>query len=487
MIRKVILPVILLLGSILSIVSAQSDQPLLVISRGDLYTWAGVADSEPEPYTACQPPDERIVYSPQVGPDSMLILQTWPRIVIEVLEREGGIGGGPLPNNIWLCNGNELTLIAQQPENASFFQPNVPDNVLVRSRVTWSPDGTKIAWTEGDISSEDYTLNIYTLDTGEVSQVAIDMPQQYGIPQPPLLSWTEAGLAGPSTRFVPNSPEFSVFEVIIFAETGETLGTFPVTSTRNPEAFTRDQFPIVDQGRSYWGLRYDDGSFGLLDLQTGELSYLSEDAAPALYSPADPDGTALVQTLNADGRLVWTLAYGDELFTRPDGRTEVFPDTVSSYIEPGPSGRVAYIQDFTSIWVWNNPTEALQMPTIEANPEAQIFGIDGISWLSTEWRIIRELELDNPFTIFTCPGFVQSQLQEGVTAINTDSVPNNLRAEPNLNAERIGEIPPGATVQVVAGPVCDQGYAWWQVEYNGQFGWTVEGEGSEYWIEPVRQ
>ena len=88
MIRKVILPLLLLLGSIVSTVGAQSDPPLLIVSRGELYTWAGTADTQPELYTACQPPEERIIYSPQIGPDGMIVLQTWPQLVIEVLERE---------------------------------------------------------------------------------------------------------------------------------------------------------------------------------------------------------------------------------------------------------------------------------------------------------------------------------------------------------------------------------------------------------------
>jgi hypothetical protein len=49
----------------------------------------------------------------------------------------------------------------------------------------------------------------------------------------------------------------------------------------------------------------------------------------------------------------------------------------------------------------------------------------------------------------------------------------------------IGQIPGGTVFVVVSGPQCVSGYAWWQVNYNGVTGWTAEGQGNDYWLEPV--
>jgi hypothetical protein len=50
----------------------------------------------------------------------------------------------------------------------------------------------------------------------------------------------------------------------------------------------------------------------------------------------------------------------------------------------------------------------------------------------------------------------------------------------------IGQIPSGGVFSVLEGPICDaNGRAWWRVDYNGLLGWTVEGQGSEYYVEPI--
>ena len=61
---------------------------------------------------------------------------------------------------------------------------------------------------------------------------------------------------------------------------------------------------------------------------------------------------------------------------------------------------------------------------------------------------------------------------------------NRLREEPSTDAETLGFIPGEASFYVYAGPVCADDFVWWQVGYDGQIGWTVEGS-DEYWIEPL--
>lgn len=62
--------------------------------------------------------------------------------------------------------------------------------------------------------------------------------------------------------------------------------------------------------------------------------------------------------------------------------------------------------------------------------------------------------------------------------------PNNLRSQADANSALLTTIPEGAIFTIQFGPSCIDGINWWLVTYNGVAGWTAEGEGSTYWLEP---
>jgi hypothetical protein len=89
-------------------------------------------------------------------------------------------------------------------------------------------------------------------------------------------------------------------------------------------------------------------------------------------------------------------------------------------------------------------------------------------------------------SVITCPGFMPSRLRPGGRGRITPGLANRLRSDPSTSAAQIGTIPGGAAFDVLSGPVCDPaGRAWWQVAYGGLIGWTAEGQGSEYFTEPI--
>jgi hypothetical protein len=63
--------------------------------------------------------------------------------------------------------------------------------------------------------------------------------------------------------------------------------------------------------------------------------------------------------------------------------------------------------------------------------------------------------------------------------------PNNVRIQPSRASEVLDRVSAGNTFWVMAGPVCADGYVWWQVEYSGIIGWTAEGDATDYWLAPV--
>ncbi len=89
-----------------------------------------------------------------------------------------------------------------------------------------------------------------------------------------------------------------------------------------------------------------------------------------------------------------------------------------------------------------------------------------------------------------CP--LPSRLTVGQPAKVSDQndIPNRMRASAGVNGAYLSDIPAGGQFTVIGGPVCADKYVWWQVNYNGTVGWTVEGEvesnGSpDYWLEPI--
>ncbi|MBE2182280.1 MAG: SH3 domain-containing protein [Anaerolineae bacterium] len=62
---------------------------------------------------------------------------------------------------------------------------------------------------------------------------------------------------------------------------------------------------------------------------------------------------------------------------------------------------------------------------------------------------------------------------------------NNVRDIPSRSGTQVGAIPAGEMFAVLDGPVCADGFAWWQVDYQGLTGWTVDGADGVAWLLPV--
>ncbi len=81
----------------------------------------------------------------------------------------------------------------------------------------------------------------------------------------------------------------------------------------------------------------------------------------------------------------------------------------------------------------------------------------------------------------------------GHTSSNTST--SRVRSAPSVNAEQIGQIEPADVFLVLDGPICADGYNWWQIrtsiyhfletDLNAVQGWTAEGQGSSYFVEPI--
>ena len=81
---------------------------------------------------------------------------------------------------------------------------------------------------------------------------------------------------------------------------------------------------------------------------------------------------------------------------------------------------------------------------------------------------------------------LSKNLYAKVSGAETDP-PNRVRGEPSKTSSVVAQIYPGTIVKIIDGPVCADNLVFWKVENanipNGA-GWTAEGDGVEYWLEP---
>ncbi len=98
--------------------------------------------------------------------------------------------------------------------------------------------------------------------------------------------------------------------------------------------------------------------------------------------------------------------------------------------------------------------------------------------------VIVDIGVVDPAT-YSCPGTQPIRLTVGGQGRVTPGAPNKMRSGPSLSSPHIGSIPGGDIFNVTGGPHCADGYTWWKVNYNGQEGWTANGNTSEYWVEPA--
>ncbi|MEZ4668387.1 MAG: hypothetical protein R3E39_10770 [Anaerolineae bacterium] len=65
--------------------------------------------------------------------------------------------------------------------------------------------------------------------------------------------------------------------------------------------------------------------------------------------------------------------------------------------------------------------------------------------------------------------------------------PLNIRQNPSLEAPRFARLAPGVVFDVVDGPVCVDGVAWFEVSFGerARRGWIAEGADGVYFVEPV--
>jgi hypothetical protein len=231
------------------------------------------------------------------------------------------------------------------------------------------------------------------------------------------------------------------------------------------------------------------GIAGAAAMPTGEVLYPDyEPSLPAAESfvPYQPENNVVRVYDGVETRIIYTTPTGIVSSVEPIGQVGA---RITVLTNPGEFDGGVYTyagvdvyRDGTVIgpytvdqnlpqWVWQRPEAALSgLAAFQTAPGAQ-FAAQAAPTAGSQ---------------FTCPGFLPSRLVPGERGQVTPGLANNLREAPAVTSARLGQIPGQGIFTVIAGPVCDtENRAWWQVNYNGLIGWTIEGQGSEYFTTPL--
>ncbi|MCA9881460.1 MAG: SH3 domain-containing protein [Anaerolineae bacterium] len=456
--------------------SQEDFSPPLIWSVDDMIY---VADNlVARPLTGCLP-TEKIESALYQSPDGRYFaFITEPPELTKVLEEQGGIAGGQLPNNIWLCNMVNETLrpIAVQPEDFAMFTGQ-PDVFAIHSRPTWSPDGQRLAWGLLTANGEN-ALVIFDLADGSFENYVLDtaFPSPAGVPMALEPLWSTEGILFPMTAFNVETSEFEEVLVVV-SERGETLAQYLMNPDGSSLDFSEMNILIgTAEDVQKLALYFRETGWHVMDINTGEVTIT--DSVPESHVPDRPDMGFL--TIMATEGIWHGWAFVNPVTSYP----ETFTDVPQTSIALDPLGSaVAVLSSFVEI------RDNDRQYVVEGSEVREGQRLHGIIWAPTVWRLSEAGRVLLPPTATElagqCPGTQASRLAVGGQGHVIDTVANNVRDTASTTGAVVGVLVPGTTFNVLEGPVCADGYVWFRVQNADVSGWTVEGDATGYWLAPV--
>jgi hypothetical protein len=279
------------------------------------------------------------------------------------------------PNNIWIYDllgtVDDAVRIAVQPDNAAYTADTVIG--IRRSAPQWSPDDTRLVWTELIIADFTYRMIVHDVATGQQTIIADDLPSPYA----------DAGYFGEVEVFWASDTQLVTSTAGVYQDQlGEAYRLYDLDTNMfyevgAPEnSYASVLFPFGGNVVA----AYDDGlvSFNMLngrrevltDYVFGVRSSVSDDGYTYL---ADWSGEATVwYVLGPDNTL-------NEAFTQPTYSRD------DSHIAIAMDGTVAYVSDALYIWGWNGTIEVPNTgPLTEENEEFPL----KLMWGPVDWLAV---------------------------------------------------------------------------------------------------
>lgn len=473
--RLYLFVLILIFATGLSLSQPQSRvDEIYFVHEKTIFAWS--PDAEIRQIGETIPEFARAVLSPT---GDHFLVTTYREEVKRLLAEECPCGGTtPTGAEFWLMDvqTGERTLIDGQPEVITDLH-----QIPYYSNAVWSPDGQQVAWTEGLELSD---LYVYDLAAGTATITQDNIPSTAMVSNiAPISRWTPAGIwfeyAVYDDNFDVTETGYHIYDPAgggIIAEIPGylQLAGLPDVDTQRPLDYVEgNNFNVDDNGIDTF-ITHSLTGWQTVNVATGETAPLENGiivqvaaAAPEtsirVYPPTVSDeGRYFREVYNNQGERI-TIHNGGFTFSR-DGTF-----FISFSID-----NILMVTDSTGTSV------PLELPWDDA------YAVGGRAKYQLDrrtenlWLTSHCINSDLSFR------FPRVELDdESPTAHVLGTTPNNLRDQPGTAGEVIGKVEGGTSLEILRGPECAEGIAWWYVEsLDMQRGWTAEGADHDYWIAP---
>lgn len=477
----IILTITMMLLLSMSITQAQSlNQDIITFRNGDLWT-INIQNN-----TATQLTQHGYNGGPILSPDGSKIayLSTAQEVLDRVNSGEGPQFAGSPPANIWVMD------IATQNFTRIADQTGAGEVGFLRGVPSWSPDSTKIVWSQLDPNYQaldQATLQVYDFTTGLQATLVNNFAmgfQDGGIWMPDVF-WGNGGIARVLFTYTQES-RFPFQFMEIFNPTNGSLTRHDLGYQESLGNYVQDYMWVTHDGRNMLAIRIQD-YWELFDPASGSRSRMS--APPRLKAKFISGGLELVPVAipsdSGASAIQWQAQVGQSIYNT--GLTTFDIGLRSTPAISFDGGTIAW-HNGEGVSTWSPSLGQTGRISEEQRELGQYYLVPAyrnVSWAPTEW--ITSSVIVNPQPTPTNPPTTNvcnltPRLNVGENAVVNPGPSNRVRVAASTNSAIVDSIVEGEVVYIERGPVCANGYYWYFIRNSRIAGWTAEGGNGEYWL-----
>ncbi len=322
-------------------------RPLILVSDGNLWRYSERAATRDLKLTSWGHN-----WGPSLSPDGRyLVYGSDARRAVESCQARGDCQSVTLPSNVWWRDlvTDRSKRIATQPERGDPIAVGVQ-----RSRPVWSPDGSRVGWTE--ILGGRYRLAVYSFSSRKTGFTTLKIPlpdsgdEDAGTFAPDQIVWDTLGIIVP----VASAQGSTTYTAALLLQTNGSVRrlTFPHEISGWLVVATDGKRTVIAGYKADFVI---DPRTGVSSDMPGKLEAFASGAKGGLSVVANGEdcelyrGNDLISTLDASNGDFW----GCDVSLAPDGSRIAYVDGKSLVIEDGSSAQKGPpATDSLEVWDW---------------------------------------------------------------------------------------------------------------------------------------